>query len=124
MKRLDGDGVIDLDELYSLLRELYPLITYPEVNRVYQSIDVNRSGNVTFDEYVFVFWLLVTRFRFVQGVLRYRWDLSKMGTLIKAEEKAPMYNPITFFLSNFQVRLGNSVRTANDWFFIRRRLFW
>ncbi|KAH3746056.1 Serine/threonine-protein kinase CTR1 [Pelomyxa schiedti] len=61
------DCLIDVDELYKLLKIIYKEITWPEVNCIYNKIDTNRSGKVTFDE-------------FVQAAVQYKWDLNKYVT--------------------------------------------
>eukprot|EP01105_Mastigella_eilhardi_P021783 TRINITY_DN52_c2_g1_i2.p1 TRINITY_DN52_c2_g1~~TRINITY_DN52_c2_g1_i2.p1 ORF type:complete len:575 (-),score=143.27 TRINITY_DN52_c2_g1_i2:1559-3259(-) len=59
----NNDGVIDVEELHKILRAMYGSITLPETNRVYQAVDENRSGKITFDE-------------FLAAVSRYHWDLQ------------------------------------------------
>lgn len=74
----NGDGTIDEPELAKLLNMIYPGVTLPEVNRVYQAIDCNRSGKITFDE-------------FIQAVLKYRWDVAELvdKTSLAASLKLP-----------------------------------
>ena len=37
--------------MVEVLRLLYPGITNPECNRIYDLVDANRSGEITFEEY-------------------------------------------------------------------------
>jgi serine/threonine-protein kinase CTR1 len=48
-----------------VLKLLYDNISMPDVNRLYTEIDRNRSGRITFDE-------------FVQAVIKYSWDLTRI----------------------------------------------
>eukprot|EP01112_Ceratiomyxa_fruticulosa_P016566 TRINITY_DN502_c0_g1_i1.p1 TRINITY_DN502_c0_g1~~TRINITY_DN502_c0_g1_i1.p1 ORF type:complete len:506 (+),score=82.07 TRINITY_DN502_c0_g1_i1:199-1716(+) len=59
----DGNGVIDADELYEGLKLLYTDITRPEVNKLYLTIDANRSGFITFEE-------------FLHAIMQYHWDIA------------------------------------------------
>lgn len=60
----DHNGVIDSYELYDALKVLYGEdISRPEANKFYLSIDSNRSGFITFDE-------------FLHATIQYHWDIS------------------------------------------------
>jgi Ca2+-binding EF-hand superfamily protein len=47
----DHSGTISPEELSEALRLLYPEITSPECNRIYDLVDANRSGSITVEEY-------------------------------------------------------------------------
>jgi Ca2+-binding EF-hand superfamily protein len=46
----DRSGTIDIDELFEVLRLMYPGISNPECNRIYDLVDSNRSGEITYEE--------------------------------------------------------------------------
>jgi hypothetical protein len=62
----DGSGTISDSELFHLLKMLYPNISLPECNRIYHQVDANRSGEITFDE-------------FLAGIVQYSWNVSKLN---------------------------------------------
>jgi len=53
--------------MFDLLTELLGPISRPEVNSIYQSMDLDRSGSITFDE-------------FLAGLVRFKWDISRVKT--------------------------------------------
>jgi Ca2+-binding EF-hand superfamily protein/tRNA A-37 threonylcarbamoyl transferase component Bud32 len=61
----DGSGTIDEGELFDLLKQLNPSITRPEASIIYHKMDIDRSGSITYDE-------------FLAGLIKFRWDLSKV----------------------------------------------
>jgi len=63
----DNSGTIDEYELYDLLKEIMGPITMAESNSIYQAMDINHSGTITYDE-------------FVSGLIRFNWDTSKVQT--------------------------------------------
>eukprot|EP00727_Mastigamoeba_balamuthi_P006875 m51a1_g2808 putative protein kinase (634) ;mRNA; r:123326-127230 len=69
---INHDGTIDENELYTVLKLIIPNITLPETNRLYQDIDRNRSGRITFDE-------------FVRAIVKYKWNLSPLEKQMAAK---------------------------------------
>jgi len=63
----DNSGTIDEQELYDLLTQLVPSISRPEALSIYQAMDLDRSGSITFDE-------------FLAGLVKFNWDLSRVKT--------------------------------------------
>jgi len=48
----DANGSIDYGELALLLKQFRPNITGPEINRIYTRMDLDRSGDITIDEFL------------------------------------------------------------------------
>ena len=59
-------------------------ITMAESNSIYQAMDINHSGTITYDE-------------FVSGLIRFNWDTSKVQT---AKTFVFKFNSL-FFLKKF-----------------------
>lgn len=51
---LTSIGAIDGDEFFRALKNLFPKMTRPECNRIYAETDSNRSGLITYDEYLHI----------------------------------------------------------------------
>jgi len=69
----DQNGTVDEEELFNLLKQIFPDITLPESNRIYLEMDTNNSGTITFDE-------------FVAGLMKYKWDTSHIIATPKNRE--------------------------------------
>eukprot|EP00727_Mastigamoeba_balamuthi_P007171 m51a1_g3074 putative protein kinase (587) ;mRNA; f:32885-35224 len=75
----DMSGTIDSEELFAVLKVFHPAITKPESNRLYACMDLNRSGVITFDE-------------FLSAILKFRWDLDTLVTLSQQDAKQTRQN--------------------------------
>jgi hypothetical protein len=62
----DNSGTISDSEFFNLLKILYPNIQPPEMNRIYHQVDSNRSGEITYEE-------------FLEGIIQYQWNLEKLS---------------------------------------------
>jgi len=61
----DASGTIDEYELLDMLKQLLGEVTLAESNLIYQEMDTNHSGTITFDE-------------FLEGLVKFKWDMSKI----------------------------------------------
>eukprot|EP00741_Cyanophora_paradoxa_P015083 tig00020848_g14554.t1 len=89
----DNSGYLDPLELGEVLKQMFPRISGPEINRIYSKMDANRSGRITFDE-------------FIWGVSALKWNMDKLVTKLATSPGKPQYE---WEIPNEELHLGSKL---------------